>query len=133
MTASRLGVVEAGAPPAVGSRRGDVAAGPELAEQLAGAGAVAVEQLEQQTLEVGRHLDVHARAESVGTTGSIVSAPVSSQRVRMSLVFEATTKPATSRPICWATQPASTLPKLPVGTLNTGAASPPSSARAAVT
>ena len=70
----------------------------------------------------------------VGTTGSIDNVPVSSQRVRMSLVFDATTKPATSRPICWATQPASTLPKFPVGTLKTGEPSARSrSAPAAVT
>ena len=35
----------------------------EAGEQLRGGGAIAVEQLEQEALVVGRHLDVHARTE----------------------------------------------------------------------
>ncbi len=56
--------------------------------------------------------------------------PSLTKRVRMSLAFDATTKSAIGAPIRRATQPAKTLPKLPVGTQ---AVTGPASARAVVT
>ena len=55
---------------------------------------------------------------SVGTTGRASISCDSKKRVRMSFEFEPTTSLRTSAPICLAIHPASTLPKLPVGTLN---------------
>ncbi len=55
---------------------------------------------------------------SVGTTSRVVMSPDVTKRVRMSFVFEAITKSLIGAPISRAIQPASTLPKLPVGTLN---------------
>ena len=55
---------------------------------------------------------------SVGTTDVICIACVSKNRVRISLLFDPTISFSIGAPICFAIQPASTLPKLPVGTLN---------------
>ncbi len=55
--------------------------------------------------------------DSVGTTSSALITRVSKKRVRMSLVFEPTTRRGIGVPISRAIHPASTLPKLPVGTL----------------
>ena len=55
---------------------------------------------------------------SVGTTSRVVMSPSLTKRVRMSLVFDAMMKSRIGAPISRAIQPASTLPKLPVGTLN---------------
>ena len=54
---------------------------------------------------------------SVGTTPDATIDCESKKRVRMSLVLEPTMSESTSAPISPAIQPASTLPKLPVGTL----------------
>ena len=54
----------------------------------------------------------------VGTTGRVLMSLSSMNRVTMSLVFDETTKSRIGAPICRAIQPASTLPKFPVGTLN---------------
>ena len=60
---------------------------------------------------------------SVGTTSRVDMSPSLTKRVRMSLVFDATRKSRIGAPISRAIQPDSTLPKLPVGTLNvTGSA-----------
>ena len=56
--------------------------------------------------------------------------PSLTKRVRMSLALEATMKSSIGVPIRRATQPANTLPKLPVGT---HAVTGPASARAVVT
>ena len=55
---------------------------------------------------------------SVGVTGRISIVPVSISCVRMSLALDATIRRSIGSPICVATNPARTLPKLPVGTLN---------------
>jgi hypothetical protein len=69
---------------------------------------------------------------SVGTTPRVLMSASLMKRVRMSLVFEATTKSAMGAPIRRAIHPDSTLPKLPVGTEND--TSPrPASASLAVT
>ena len=52
----------------------------------------------------------------VGTTGRTDMSPSLTNRVRMSLAFEATMKSAIDAPACLATHPAKMLPKLPVGT-----------------
>ena len=67
---------------------------------------------------------------SVGTTPAIDMSPSLTKRARMSLAFVASTKSAIGAPIRRATQPAKTLPKLPVGT---HAVTGPASARAVVT
>ena len=67
---------------------------------------------------------------SVGTTPAIDMSPSLTKRVRMSLSLEAITKSSIGVPIRRATQPAKTLPKLPVGT---HAVIGPPSARAVVT
>ena len=54
----------------------------------------------------------------VGTTSVVMSAPVAIQRAKMSLALEPITKRSIGVPIRRAYQPASTLPKLPVGTAN---------------
>ncbi len=67
---------------------------------------------------------------NVGTTPDATMAWESKNRVRMSLVLEPTINSSTDAPISRAIQPANTLPKLPVGTLNvTGC--PPSASTAA--
>ena len=67
---------------------------------------------------------------SVGTTSRTDMSSSFTNRVRMSLVLEATMKSAIGAPIRRAIQPDRTLPKLPVGTQNvTG----PDNARDAVT
>ena len=66
----------------------------------------------------------------VATTGRVDMSPSLTNRVRMSLALDATMKSATVAPIRCATQPAKTLPKLPVGT---HAVIGSRSARAAVT
>ena len=59
----------------------------------------------------------------MGTTSRVVMSASFTKRDRMSLVFDATMKSRIGAPISRAIQPASTLPKLPVGTLNvTGSA-----------
>ena len=55
---------------------------------------------------------------SVGTTVSATIERVSKNRVRMSFWFEPTTSEWIGAPMRRAIQPASTLPKFPVGTLN---------------
>ena len=64
---------------------------------------------------------------SVGTTPRVSSRPLSSRRGRMSLAFEPITSRSSGMPQARATQPESTLPKLPVGTAN-ASARPPSAA-----
>ena len=53
---------------------------------------------------------------SVGTTARVSMRPSASRRGRMSLAFEPITSRSSGRPQARATQPESTLPKLPVGT-----------------
>ena len=53
---------------------------------------------------------------SVGTTPRVVMSPSLTNRVRMSLAFDAITKSSIGAPMRRAIQPDSTLPKLPVGT-----------------
>ena len=67
---------------------------------------------------------------SVGTTRRIDMSPSLTKRVRMSFALEAITKSSIGVPMRRATQPAKTLPKLPVGT---HAVIGPPSARAVVT
>ena len=55
---------------------------------------------------------------SVGTTSRASMRPVASRRGRMSLEFDPITRRSTGKPTARATQPESTLPKLPVGTAN---------------
>ncbi len=55
---------------------------------------------------------------SVGCTSAISMTPVSSQRGRMSLRLEPMTSCGIGVPVRRAAHPASTLPKLPVGTAN---------------
>ena len=52
----------------------------------------------------------------VGITGRIDMSPSLTKRVKMSLALEATMKSLIGAPMRRATQPAKTLPKLPVGT-----------------
>ncbi len=54
---------------------------------------------------------------SVGTTSRISMRPPETRRGRMSLAFEPITRRSSGMPQARATQPESTLPKLPVGTL----------------
>ena len=97
-------VVEAGRPeravdPALALVGGDRRAA-RLAEPLqllGGRPPVAPVQLEQQPLEVRRHLDVHARAERRHDRRACVMSPSSTKRVRMSLRFDAMTKPVDRR------------------------------------
>ena len=65
-------VVDASPPRSDRSRGASTAPRPaEARHQLGAARAVAAQQLEQQPLEVGRHLDVHRRARASGTTSSV--------------------------------------------------------------
>ena len=92
--------------------------GPGTASSARRAAAVAAEQLEQQPLVVGRHLDVHGRAE-VGTTGSATSAPVGDPAGEDVVAVDADDQPVDrARPSARRIQPAKMLPKLPVGTAN---------------
>ena len=60
----------------------------------------------------------------VGTTSVISIRPSLTTRVRMSLRFDPMISWWIGTPICFATHPESTLPKLPLGTTNdTGCAS----------
>ncbi len=61
---------------------------------------------------------------SVGTTPRASMRPVASRRGRMSFAFEPITSRSTGRPEARATQPESTLPKLPVGTAKASPRSP---------
>ena len=61
---------------------------------------------------------------SVCTTPRVSSRPLSSSRGRMSLAFEPITSRSSGMPEARATQPESTLPKLPVGTAKTRPRSP---------
>ena len=88
----------------------------EPAELFGGHATVAAVHLEQQPLEVRRHLDVHRRAQR-GEDVTRRHVADSTNRVRMSFVLEAITKSLIGAPISRAIQPASTLPKFPVGTL----------------
>ena len=71
--------------------------------------------------------------ESEGSTGRAVMSLVARKRARISLRFEPTISFATGRPMRIAAQAASTLPKLPVGTLNATGRSGAPSAKAAAT
>ena len=77
---------------------------PEALELLGRHAAVAVVQLEQEALEVGAHLDVHARAER-RHDDAVAMIPECRKRVRMSLRFEPITSRSTGSPIRRATQP----------------------------
>ena len=72
---------------------------------------------------------------SVGSTGAATMRPSARNRVRMSLRLEPMTKCSTGRPMRLATQPAKTLPKLPVGTAKPTArpSGPPPTPSAAIT
>ena len=61
---------------------------------------------------------------SVGTTPRASMRPLASRRGRMSLAFEPITSRSSGMPQARATQPESTLPKLPVGTAKASAATP---------
>ena len=54
----------------------------------------------------------------VGTTSSVIRAPFVTHRATMSLRFDPMMKRSIGVPMRRAYQPASTLPKLPVGTAN---------------
>ena len=69
--------------------------------------------------------------DSDRSTGAIDMSLAARNRVRMSLRLDATISRATGRPMRRATQAASTLPKLPVGTLNATSRSGAPSAKAA--
>jgi hypothetical protein len=71
--------------------------------------------------------------DSDGSTGTIDMSLDSRNRARMSLRFDPTINRATGSPILRAAHAASTLPKLPVGTLNATSRSGPPSASAAAT
>ena len=58
----------------------------------------------------------------LGLTRSTRYSPVVKSRCRRSFWFVATRKPRIGTPIFWSIQPASTLPKFPVGTTNSASA-----------
>ena len=87
---------------------------------LGGHPAVAAVHLKQQSLEVRRHLNVHRRTQRRDHDRDAVMSWSLTNRVRMSLVFDEMMKSRIGAPISRAIHPASTLPKLPVGTLNVG-------------
>ena len=80
-----------------------------------GAGVAAV-GLEQQALEIRGDLDVHRGRGRRRDAADLVGAAVASVRARMSLALVAIISRSTGKPMRLATQPASTSPKLPVGT-----------------
>ena len=58
----------------------------------------------------------------LGLTAPTWYSPVVKRRCRMSFWFVATRNPWIGTPIFWSIQPASTLPKFPVGTTNSALA-----------
>ena len=71
--------------------------------------------------------------DRLGCTPCMLMSLLARKRARMSLWLLATTRRATGRPIRRAAQAASTLPKLPVGTLNATSRSGAPRASAAAT
>ena len=142
MTASGRVVVERAAAerrgePAgrAGRPRRPAAGRPELPELLGGQAAVAVVQLEQQPLEVGATPGCPCwGSASARTVGWSPWCRVAKKRVRMSLRLEPTIEPVdrAAPHAAGRSSPASTLPKLPVGTAKETGRPPSAPAPAAV-